>query len=412
MSEYLVIARKWRPATFEELVGQEHIAKTLANAIHQGKIAHAFLLCGPRGVGKTSTARILAKALNCVDGPTPTPCCKCHACLEIASNNCLDVIEIDGASNNSVEDIRLLRENAKYAPTRDRYKVYIIDEVHMLTTSAFNALLKTLEEPPPHIKFIFATTAPERIPATILSRCQRFNFRRVGRDAMVKSLKKIAQKEGIDIDDDALLFICDKASGSMRDAQSILDQARSMTTGRLTERDVSELLSVTDTAFLSDLVDSLIDRDPTRVIRGVDELFQQGVNFRNFFSELVAYLHKMLLLLSVGKDDVSSVVQLTKDEARRVRKQADAIGKNRLLQYLNRLLPVENDMARSSMPRVAFEVAALGLCHIEDVVSVETLLKKLSSLQKSVDGANILSSSPAPPAATRKARAVQTPPKP
>jgi len=384
--EYVVIARKYRPATFEQLVGQEHIARTLQNAIQQNKIAHALLFCGPRGVGKTTTARVFAKALNCIEGPTPTPCCKCSACREIPDGACIDVIEIDGASNNSVDDIRLLRENARYAPSRDRYKVYIIDEVHMLTPQAFNALLKTLEEPPPHVKFVFATTAPERIPATILSRCQRYNFRRIGRSEMVSNLKEIAKAEGITADDEALGFIADKSSGSLRDAQSILDQARSMATDGLTLKDVSKLLSVTDTSFLAEFVDAFIDSDPPRVISGVENLFDQGVNFRAFFAELVAYFHKMLLVLSVPKGEQARSTELGADEARRLIEQANKAGKNKLFTYLDRLLAIENEVARSAMPRVAFEVAALGLCHLEDVASVESLLSKLTEVQKTVAG--------------------------
>ncbi len=386
MAEYVVIARKYRPATFEQLVGQEHIARTLQNAIRQNKIAHALLLCGPRGVGKTTTARIFAKALNCVKGPTPTPCCKCPPCLEIPEGNCIDVIEIDGASNNSVDDVRLLRENARYAPSRDRYKIYIIDEVHMLTPQAFNALLKTLEEPPAHVKFVFATTAPERIPATILSRCQRYIFRRISRSETVANLKKIAQAEGIAADDEALAFIADKSSGSLRDAQSILDQARSIGADRLTLKDVSKLLSVTDTAFLADFVDALIDSDPAGVIRGVENLFDQGVNFRSFFAELVSYFHKMLVSLSVHQGERLAFLDLGADEAQRLVEQADRAGKNKLFTYLNKLLSIESEVAKSAIPRIAFEVAALGLCHIADVASVETLLAKLTEVQKSAGG--------------------------
>jgi len=384
VAEYLVLARKWRPKTFEELVGQEHIARTLQNAIRQDKVAHAFLFSGPRGVGKTTTARILAKALNCHNGPTPTPCCKCPACVEIAAGNCLDVIEIDGASNNSVDDVRLLREKARYAPSRDRYKIYIIDEVHMLSTSAFNALLKTLEEPPAHVKFIFATTAPEKIPPTILSRCQRFNFRRIALSKIVDNLRIIAEKEGIDVQDEALSFIARKASGSLRDAQSILDQARSVCEGQLSLRDVAGLLSTTDAAFVSEFVDALIARETARVVDDVEKLYSQGANFRTFFAELIDYLHTMLLVLSVGESKAKEVLQLGPEEAERLAGQAAAIGRYRLLQYLNRLIAVENQIMRSSLPRVGFEVAVLGLCFIEDLASVETLLSKLSKVERMV----------------------------
>ncbi len=241
---YLVIARKWRPKQFEEVVGQEHITLTLQNAIKKDRVASAYLFSGPRGVGKTTTARILAKALNCEKGPTPQPCDSCTPCQEIAEGHSIDVLEIDGASNRGIDEVRSLRESTRYTPSNLRYKIYIIDEVHMLTTEAFNALLKTLEEPPPHVVFIFATTEANKVPATILSRCQRFDFRRIPQEKIVEQLKKICDQETIQIDDQALYLIARKSEGCMRDSQSLLDQVLSFSDHTVSKDDVISLLGI------------------------------------------------------------------------------------------------------------------------------------------------------------------------
>src|SRR5512147_734901 len=239
---YQVLARKWRPQVFDDVVGQGHITRTLQNAITSGRLSHAFLFSGPRGVGKTTTARILAKALNCAEGPTPTPCGKCDSCIETAAGTSVDVIEIDGASNRGIEHIRELRETVRYAPVGGKYKVYVIDEVHMLTNEAFNALLKTLEEPPPHVLFIFATTEPQKIPATIHSRCQRYGFKRIALAEIVLKLKEIAGKEGIVVSDMGLGMIARAAEGSMRDSHSLLDQAVSYSGMEIGDEDLQATL--------------------------------------------------------------------------------------------------------------------------------------------------------------------------
>src|SRR5205823_14344284 len=261
-AEYTVVARRYRPQQFAELIGQEHVAQALVNALQSGRVAHAYLFTGARGVGKTSAARILAKALNCVTGPTATPCDKCDSCQAIAAGEDVDVLEIDGASNNKVEEVRDLRQNVGFRPTRGRYKVYIIDEVHMLSTSAFNALLKTLEEPPPHVKFILATTEVQKIPVTILSRCQRFDFAHVGPTKIFDQLKRIVATEGHEADDDALRLVARRAAGSMRDSQSLLDQLLASSSGKLNTEQVHAVLGSAGEERVTELAAAILVHDP------------------------------------------------------------------------------------------------------------------------------------------------------
>ena len=269
---YIVLARKWRPQNFDEVVGQPHITTTLKNAISLGRVAHAYLFTGPRGIGKTSTARILAKALNCTQGPTIHPCDRCDSCKEIMVSNSLDVLEIDGASNRGIDEIRNLRENVRFAPAKGRFKVYIIDEVHMLTQEAFNALLKTLEEPPHHVKFIFATTRPHKIPPTILSRCQRFDFKRIPVNDLLAKLKNIAEVEKLKVSKEALFYIARVSEGSMRDAESILDQLASFCDSTIEVNDVVSVLGKVDQDVLFELAQALIDKDAGKGLGLINEL--------------------------------------------------------------------------------------------------------------------------------------------
>src|SRR5687767_12578175 len=273
---YLVLARKWRPQTFDDMTGQEHIVRTIANAIKMDRVAHAYLFCGPRGVGKTTAARLLAKALNCEKGPTPEPCGKCQACVEIAAGGSVDVAEIDGASNNGVENVREIRENAKYLPQRDRHKIYIIDEVHMLSAAAFNALLKTLEEPPGHVKFIFATTEAQKLPDTILSRCQRHNFRRIGAATMLRRLKEICGAEQLTLSDRSLSLLVRQSEGGMRDALSLLDQIVSACGKGPTDEAVAEALGAIDRTVVQHMTEGLIRRDAGKVLGHVAEVYDRG----------------------------------------------------------------------------------------------------------------------------------------
>ncbi|MDP3730508.1 MAG: DNA polymerase III subunit gamma/tau [Candidatus Omnitrophota bacterium] len=292
---YIVFARKYRPQAFDEVVGQSHITTTLENAIAQDRVAHAYIFAGPRGVGKTTTARIFAKALNCERGPTADPCNKCPLCLEITQGSSLDILEIDGASNRGIDEIRNLRENVKFSPSKGRFKVYIIDEVHMLTQEAFNALLKTLEEPPAHVKFIFATTQAHKVPPTILSRCQRFDFRRISIKDIVDSLKAIAKKENLKVEDDVLILMAKHSDGSMRDAQVVLDQISSFADGRISLEDASKILGAVSDDILFSLADSIKSRDALGALKIIDDLANEGKDV----AEIVLYLIEHFRDLSV-----------------------------------------------------------------------------------------------------------------
>ncbi len=279
---YLPFARKWRPQDFDEVIGQEHITTTLKNAIALKRVHHAYLFTGPRGIGKTSTARILSKALNCDKGPLAKPCNKCASCQEITNGSSMDVIEIDGASNRGIDEIRNLREAVKFAPSKGPYKIYIIDEVHMLTVEAFNALLKTLEEPPRHVKFIFATTEPHKLPATILSRCQRFDFRRIPIKDIVAKLQEIAREEKLDVEKDVFLYIAKASDGSMRDAESVLDQISSFFKGKIQLKGVIDTLGMIEQETLFQCADLIISRDTKSTIHLIDQILNSGKDTRQF----------------------------------------------------------------------------------------------------------------------------------
>src|SRR6185437_16200530 len=302
---YEVFARKYRPQTFDDLVGQTHVSRTLKNAVAQNRLAHAYLFVGPRGVGKTSTARILAKSLNCIKGPTITPCGVCDNCREIAGGNSLDVIEIDGASNNSVEDVRQLRENVRYAPAKGRYKIYLIDEVHMLSSAAFNALLKTLEEPPDHVKFIFATTEPQKVLATILSRCQRFDLHRIPANLIAQHLQFIAKKEKITLEPAAAHAIARGAEGGLRDAESMLDQLVAFCGETIAESDVLNVFGFTSEQIVSDLTGRILRGETPEAITLLDEQAAAGKEMMKLMSDLIAHLRD-LLVFKVKPDALSA----------------------------------------------------------------------------------------------------------
>src|SRR5216117_3248334 len=293
---YQVIARKFRPQVFEDVVGQKPIVQTLQNAIQMGRVGHAYLFCGPRGVGKTTTARILAKSLNCAAGPTITPCNRCPACEEISAGRSIDVFEIDAASNTGVDNIRELRESAKYAAARSRYKIFIIDEVHMLSTSAFNALLKILEEPPPHVVFIMATTERHKLPATVLSRCQQFTFRTISPVEIQAHLQQIAECEGVSIDERALSYIVKASEGSMRDAQSLLDQIISFSGQQVIDEDVRDLLGLIPSEILDRTLDALAERDSGALLENIGIIIDQGLNVQQYVREFIGRIRDLLVL--------------------------------------------------------------------------------------------------------------------
>src|SRR5688500_2559916 len=295
---YQVLARKWRPRTFDEVVGQPTVTRTLKNALATGRIGHAFLLSGARGVGKTTSARILAKALNCakVDGPTPDPCGECSSCVEIAAGTSLDVQEIDGATHNGVEQVRELRESARYNPARDRFKIWIIDEVHMLSTGAFNALLKTLEEPPPRVKFVFATTEYHKIPDTILSRCQQYDFRMIPAKELVAHLRQVADGEAIQVSGEALARIARAAEGSARDALSLFDQVLSFSGQTVRDEDIGALLGLVDRELLLGVARAILEGESLSLLQLVDRLSDYGADYRNFNRELILFFRELLLL--------------------------------------------------------------------------------------------------------------------
>jgi len=393
---YMVLARKWRPQNFEDLVGQEHVSQTLGNAIRTGRVHHAFLFTGARGVGKTSAARILAKALNCERGLSPTPCNECPSCREITAGQGGDVFEIDGASNTGVDDVRELRENIRYLPSRSRYKIFIIDEVHMLSINAFNALLKTLEEPPEHAKFIFATTEPHKIPITILSRCQRFDFRKISLPRVVARLRQIVDVEGIGISDRSLGLVARRGEGSMRDALSTLDQVIAFCGETVSDEDVQGLLGMVDRRLLLDTVEGWLQHDCRRVLEAVRRVDSLGHSFRQFCQELVE-LNRSLILCKVLPEP-GELLEATADELRDLQMLAETTTLEDLQRALALLLRAEAELAGSSYPRLTLEMALIRLAQLPPARDVATLVRKMEELEWRLSG-NVAEQSPSPPAA-------------
>ena len=377
--QYQVLARKWRPQQFDDVVGQEHVTTTLKNAIGQNRLAHAYLFVGPRGIGKTSTARIFAKALNCVKGPTATPCDKCDNCLEITEGRSLDVLEIDGASNNGVEQVRELRDTVRYAPARGRYKIYIIDEVHMLTTQAFNALLKTLEEPPAHVKFIFATTEPQKVLPTILSRCQRFDLRRIPANLIVKHLKEIAKKEKVVIDDDALAAIARGAEGGLRDAESTLDQLIAFCGNKIAEADVLSVFGLVAHDRIAALTDAILDGQTTKALQVLKDLDDAGKDLQRLATDLLDHFRN-LLVVTLGAEGVASL-QLPESEMELLVAQAKRTDSDAVLRIIDALAAAEGRLRYALSKRVFFEIALVKAVKARDMVGIDGLLKKLNELR-------------------------------
>ncbi len=377
---YQVLARKWRPQGFEEVIGQKHVVKTLQNAIVNNRIAHSFLFAGQRGVGKTSIARILAKALNCQEGPTAHPCGNCNSCKEITSGNSIDVLEIDGASNTGVDDVRELRESVKYVPSKSRYKIYIIDEVHMLSNSAFNALLKTLEEPPAHVIFMFATTESHKIPATVLSRCQRFDLRRISLEAIVKQLSEITSGEGIAISEQGLGWIAREAEGSMRDAQSILDRVISYAGEKISDEDIAEVLGIVDKDLLMRTSKAILDKDAKGCLDIVNDLFRFGYDTRQFYQAFLEHLRN-LIIVKISKKP-AQLVELTQNECDVLKEQIKDSKVETLQRLFDVWLKAEDEINRSSLPQAVLEVALLKMVYIKRLLPLDDALAKLDDLGK------------------------------
>ena len=375
---YEVFARKYRPQTFDDIVGQTHVSRTLKNAVEQNRLAHAYLFVGPRGVGKTSTARILAKALNCVHGPTVTPCGVCDNCREIAAGNSLDVIEIDGASNNSVEDVRQLRDNVRYAPAKGRYKIYLIDEVHMLSAAAFNALLKTLEEPPPHVKFIFATTEPQKVLPTILSRCQRFDLHRIPANLIAQHLQFIAGKEKITLEPAAAHAIARGAEGGLRDAESMLDQLVAFCGENISEADVLNVFGFTSQQTVASLTEKNLRGETANAVQLLHEQSEAGKDMMRLMSDLISYLRD-LLVFKVKPDALSEDVDL--DLQKSLATQAKLLETDRLLELIDQFAEAESRMKWAPNKKLHFEVALIKAIQSLSQVTLNEVIENLNALR-------------------------------
>ena len=375
--QYQVLALKWRPQSFDELVGQEYVSRTLINALQSGRVAHAFLFSGPRGSGKTSTARLLAKALNCHEGKPGEPCGRCVACTEIAAGGCMDVLEIDAASNRGIDDIRELREKARYNPARDRYKIFIIDEVHMLTPEAFNALLKTLEEPPPHVVFILATTEYHKIPATILSRCQQYSFKLIQYPLILDRLRKIAEAEGIRISDPALEQVVFSSGGSMRDAMSALDQVIAFSGSEVRDEDVSTLLGLVEPRVLAETTRAIAEHDPAALFRTVAELVEAGQDLNNFCRRLSGHFRN-LMILKVGISD-PALLGIPESVLPDLRAQAELFSREDLLRLFDAFQKVEAGMKYAAQVRFQLEMGLVEMAHIARLRPLEELVAEFSA---------------------------------
>ena len=374
---YQVLARKWRPQQFKEIIGQDTVVRTLQNAISSNRIAHAFLFSGIRGVGKTTTARVLSKALNCQKGLNQEPCRKCVVCLEIASSNSIDVLEIDAASNTGVDSIRNLRESVRYGTSRDRFKIFIIDEVHMLSKQAFNALLKTLEEPPAHVKFILATTELEKIPATIRSRCQHFIFKPISFLSLLKRLKEISDEEGIEISDHSLRMVVSQAEGSMRDAQSSLDQIISFAGKKVKDEDVRTLLGLVDDRLVTAVLGAISKNNKKGLFLSVDNLRDGGVDPQSFCQKFLRYLRNLMVFKVVGWEEKLLNLPSTAHEA--LADHAEEFSRLDLIRFYDLIQRVERELRWHSHPYVHLEMALMGLVELSRLPLVEEVLTKLES---------------------------------
>lgn len=397
---YIVFARKYRPQTFDEIIGQSPITTTLKNAVSQNRAAHAYIFTGPRGVGKTTTARILAKALNCEKGSSPEPCNSCASCNEITKGSSLDILEIDGASNRGIDEIRNLRENVKFSPSKARFKIYIIDEVHMLTNEAFNALLKTLEEPPPHVKFIFATTQAYKVPPTILSRCQRFDFRRISTKDIFENLKKIIKEEGLDIKDDALALIAKYSDGSMRDGQVILDQMISFAQGPVDTEGVVKVLGIVDEDILFGLSDSLRAKDAVRALKIIDSLMNEGKDAFQVVSSLIEHFRN-ISVIKISKS-LDSLIDADEEKIKRYGEEAQKFTIEEILYIIYTLSNTIDFIRKTTLARVPLEVSMVKLAQTGPIASLVEILERINRLEKRPAEGRFEKPAPAPAAPEKK----------
>jgi len=380
---YQVTARKWRPIIFDDVVGQSHVTNTLRNAIASHRVAHAYIFSGTRGCGKTTTARILARALNCLSPVDQNPDNTCEVCKEIIEGRGLDVIEIDGASNRGVDEIRNLRDSVRYAPTRGKYKIYIIDEVHMLTKEAFNALLKTLEEPPAHVVFIFATTEVHKVPMTILSRCQRFDFRRIAIDEIIQTLTTIAQAETITIENDALMVIAKRADGSLRDAQSIFDQVRSFCGNDIKTTELLKAFNVVDQEIYFRVSDFLKSHDTKNAIQLVDDVIKSGYDLREFVGGLTEHLRNLLMVRST---ESTQLVEVSENYKKRYEKEAAQFTEQDILRYIKQTNELDQALRWAAQPRYRLEAGLIQMAKMENSIQIGELLQQIEILKKKMSG--------------------------
>jgi len=399
---YLSLARKYRPQNFDEIVGQPHVAATLKNAVSRNQASHAYLFTGPRGIGKTSTARILASALNCEKGPTPKPCGSCPACRAIKDSRNLDVMEIDGASNRGIDEIRNLKENTRFAPMSAKFKVYIIDEVHMLTQEAFNALLKTLEEPPGHVKFIFATTRPHKVPATVMSRCQRFDFRRISNREIAAKLKEIKNKEKINLNDDAVFLIARAADGSLRDAEVMLDQISSFARGKIEAADIVEMLGLLESKALFDIAETLIKNEKERALECVNSLIDKGIDPVLIASSLVEHFRNMMVVKIAEKRPAYLV--LSDEDYTSLHKQAGNFSLDEILYVIYALANSIELVKKTSLGRIPLEVTLVKLTEKSRFADIKEIMNRLSGVKTPA-----LSASPAAQATLKASPAAKPP---
>lgn len=380
---YVALYRKWRPQVFGDVIGQEPIVKTIKNQIISNKIPHAYLFCGTRGTGKTSTAKILSKAVNCLNLKDGEPCNECEMCRAINDGTLIDVVEIDAASNTGVDNIRDLIEDVKYPPHIAKYKVYIIDEVHMLSLAAFNALLKTIEEPPEHVIFILATTDPQKVPPTILSRCQRFDFKRIKKDDMVKRLRMVANENGVLVEDKTLNLISSVSDGAMRDALSIFDQSIAMSEGKVEYKDVEEMLGLTSDKYLFDLVSYMINKDVDNSVKLVDDIIAEGKDNMQFISSLIKHFRNLLMVKVSNSPE--ELIDASNDTIEMLKNQARSLRSEEIFRAINIMVDAENEMKNTASSRIVLEMAVVKFCKREYDSSAETILSRLNNLEEKVN---------------------------